>query len=178
MECAKWAEEGLLFASRELDESRKAAYLEHLRVCAPCRSEAEEYEQHRNKFFTHEILGAEPSQATSNEILRVCSCPVKKITSAFAFFTLFRKGAAATVLIALGFFGAGYFVYMASNPPRSNAPVVNNVSDHQLPALQNAAAPNTAPAALAQTDSASADTLKPARKGDPAGVTPVTMEKE
>jgi len=178
MECAEWAEEGLLLGSCELDESRKAAYLEHLRACAPCRREAEEYEQHRSRFFTPEILGAEPSQTTSKEILRVCSCPIKKVTSAFTVFTLFRKGAVATVLVALGFFGAGYFVYMASNLPGRNAPVVNNTPNVPSPSAHDAAVPGTPPAALARTDSISTDSLKPAIKGDPAGVTPVTMEKE
>jgi anti-sigma factor RsiW len=179
MECAKWVEEGLLFTSNELDREQTHAFKIHLDQCPTCKKEFDEYKHLHTTYFTAQILGQSPSEATSREILRVCSHPAK-ITATFGFFSLIRKGALATALLLVGFFGVGYVAFLANQSTETRQAAIK--TKQTAPA-----AATTVATSVSQSDtdtSKTADSLRAAQAvqkvGNMAteGVTAVTLEKE
>ncbi len=122
MECARWEETGLLFTSGELSNEEGTAFQDHLDQCETCRKEYEGYQELRSQFNPSKLLQAEPSERTSQEILRVCADGSKKITtSAPLFSSVLKKGLVSAVFLLAGFMGTGYFVFVmneASDPQR------------------------------------------------------------
>lgn len=142
MECAKWEEIGLLFTSNELDVKEQDAFRSHLEECSACREEYDGYVELKSQFAPHESLQAEPSEATNQEILRVCSNPTLKTTSLPLFSSVLKKGLVSAVFLLAGFMGTGYFVFVMNDASNTQ-----KVAEEFLPS-ENAAVSSSSVAAL------------------------------
>ncbi|MDG5815119.1 hypothetical protein QA601_08520 [Chitinispirillales bacterium ANBcel5] len=108
MVCSKWECSGLLYSSGELNEQETKEYEAHLEGCQECRDELATYRKEQKMFYTLDTLGESPSQAVSEEILRVCSSAKKQYTNVGFFPVFMKKAAVSMLLLMIGFATVGY----------------------------------------------------------------------
>jgi|WetSurMetagenome_2_1015567.scaffolds.fasta_scaffold22155_3 hypothetical protein len=118
MECLKWQENGLLVVSGEADARQKEEFIEHTKVCAECKNEADQYTLDKKNFFSLDFLAEAPPQAIDSKIIAACS---QKAVSTFGF-NLFsgiwmKKALLSTFFLAFGMGAGVYFTvhYFSSN---------------------------------------------------------------
>ena len=109
MVCEIWEEKGLLYLADELDESESNVFESHLAECETCRRERELYLKEKENFFKPEIFEDEPSTAVDNEILRLCSDPVRPTGAGLMFPSFVKKIIFALLILSVGFVGGAYF---------------------------------------------------------------------
>jgi len=108
MDCNKWEETGLLFSSGELPNAEAETYKEHLNVCATCADEYASYTSMKEKMFSVEVLGAQPSAACDAEIIRVCSDLRKPVTTVSSFSLVVKRTLISLTLFVFGFLSVSY----------------------------------------------------------------------
>ncbi len=111
MDCSKWGETGLLFASGELDDAQTTQFKEHLAVCESCASEFSQYSFEKKQYFTFDILADLPSARTDANICALCAKPF--IPTGIGLFSMswVKRAALSAFIFALGLGAGGYFTF-------------------------------------------------------------------
>jgi hypothetical protein len=110
MECNKWEENGLLFASKELDEEQTNQFRSHLSTCAFCSNELSLYSLEKAKFFSTDILSVQTTSELDIKILTRCTAV--RSTQIGVFGTLWVKRIVFSALVfAFGAGAGGYFTF-------------------------------------------------------------------
>jgi hypothetical protein len=146
MDCSKWDEIGLLFASGELDRSQATEFTKHLASCQSCSSELSQYTVEKKQFFTQDILCEETPGHLDARILSLCSRPMVPTGIGILFSVSWVKRAALSALIfALGVSAGAYFAFAFYQAKTSAAYAANSA--------KSIAVPQTAPSAVASNAS-------------------------
>jgi len=136
MDCSKWDDAGLLFASGELTEAQTIQYKEHIAVCQYCASEHSQYSKEKELLYCPGFFSEAPSTLVDEKILSLCSKPM--IPTSIGIFSApwIKRAIFSAVIFALGLGSGGYFAF-AYYQTKSSA--------------SYAAAKDVAPAATPQT---------------------------
>ena len=138
MVCNQWEEKGLLFTADELDDAEAAKYRKHLETCEFCRLELGTYKRQKATLFTPAMLEQAPPVAVDEEILRVCTKPVKPAATTFIMPAFIKNTLYALLVLAVGFSGGTYYmgIRIASKAKKQESNVVKN---EQIPRESEAA---------------------------------------
>jgi hypothetical protein len=110
MECNKWEENGLLFASRELDEAQANQFRSHLSTCSYCSNELSLYALEKTKFFSPDVLSVQTTPELDIKILTRCTAV--QPTHIGVFGSLWVKRVVFSALVfAFGAGAGGYFTF-------------------------------------------------------------------
>jgi hypothetical protein len=109
MECLKWQEVGLLFVSGETDVRQNEELKEHMKVCAECKNEVDQYYFEKKKFFSHDLLAEAPPKAIDAKIITACSQKPVMTTGFNLFSGLWMKKALLSTFFLVFGMGAGVY---------------------------------------------------------------------
>lgn len=182
MECNYWDEKGLLYMAGELDEKEMHAFDDHLETCDVCQKELQLYREEKKSLFMAEMFEEAPSPAVDNEIIRVCSQPIKPAVTAAVFPSFVKNTIFALLILAIGFGGGAYFVgiKVASDAKKAEQQIANEDKSAQEQTLK------VAPSKVASgkvyrndslSDSIGSDSAQIFKRGnlDMQGVVPVDL---
>jgi len=193
MECPKWQELGLLFVSGETDAQQSEEFKEHMKQCAECKNEIDQYSFDKKNFFSYDFLAEAPPEAINTKIIAACS--QKPVTTLG--FNLFsglwmKKALLSTFFLVFGMGAGVYFTvhYFSSDnsgiavskPAKASGAGV--VSSDQYRAVADQAMQQTKGRAGDSAASAKKDPLKsneaafPSGKKPAEGIIPVDLKKE
>ncbi len=146
MDCSKWDEIGLLFASGELDRSQTTEFTKHLASCQSCTGELSQYTAEKGQFFTQDILCEKTPGHLDARILSLCSRRMVPTGIGLLLSLVWVKRAALSALIfALGVSAGAYFAFAFYQAKTSSTYAANSV--------RSSAVPQTAPSAVASNAS-------------------------
>jgi hypothetical protein len=110
MECNKWEETGLLYISKELDETQRIQFKNHLSTCAFCSTELTLYSLEKTRFFSPDILSVPTSPELDIKIMSRCTAV--RPTQVGIMGTLWiRRIVFSTLMFAFGAGAGGYFMF-------------------------------------------------------------------
>ncbi len=181
MECLKWQESGLLVVSGEADARQSEEFNEHLKTCAECKSEADQYALDKNKFFSLDILCEAPPEAIDSKIIAACS---QKPVSTFGF-NLFsglwmKRALLSTFFLVFGMGAGVYFtVHYFSNDTAIAASKGKAEQTEQAMQQAPVKASSGTPMANAKKDSLKANEAAfPSGRKSSEGIITVDVKKE
>jgi hypothetical protein len=156
MECNKWEETGLLYVSRELDETNQTEFKSHLSACTFCSNEFSQYNLEKSRFFSPGILSVPTTPELDIKILKRC-ISVHPTNVGMVGMVWFKRIVFSTLVFAFGAGAGGYFTFAYYHAKSDAALAAANAKSMTAPL-----AATTAPALLTQTQSPlSLDTTKP-----------------
>jgi hypothetical protein len=118
MECLKWQEMGLLFVSGETDGRQSEEFKEHIKVCAECKQETDQYYFDKQHFFLQDLLGEAPRETIDEKIKSACSQkPIATIGWSLFSGLWIKKALVATFFLVFGMSAGIYFTihYFSNN---------------------------------------------------------------
>lgn len=117
MECPKWEEIGLLFISGETDARQNSEFKEHIKQCAECKNEVDQYYFDKKHFFFSDLIAETPPEAIDTKIIAACSRKPMTTLGFNLFSGLWMKKALLSTFFLVFGMGAGvYFtVHFLSN---------------------------------------------------------------
>jgi len=184
MECNIWNEKGLLFLAEELDREEAQLFQTHLVSCELCNKEAELYRKEKELYFRPEMFEEEPSLAVDQEILRVCSKPVRPTRIFTTIPGLVKNTLYSLIVLAIGFGGGAYFVGMKlaadAKKNEKNAIVLDKNSVHSSSQTSSIASHQEKTDSSFKGDSASHKPEVIKGRGDMSqqGVVPVDLQDD
>ncbi len=159
MGCSNTDDLGMRYVYGELDEAQHQSFEAHMKECPECRETVEEALEMRTRLApAKQLLQSSPEKA--DRAIIAAAEKMRAATPFFSLFTVFMKKSVATSLVfVLGFFAAGYLMYVASLESEESDP-----GSHASTAQAARANPNTddgVHASASTGDSISLDTSKP-----------------
>lgn len=177
MACTKWQETGLLYTSEELSDKQQRDYESHLGECSECRAELAAYRAEHEVWFTERMLGEEPSEDVSREILRVCSAAKTRTTGVGLFAGLLARPVLAAMLFLIVGLGSG--AYIAYHVDNARNIAAQGATD--APILATDTASHSPDVAAFSSDSAESDSVAdttPFPDGGGTGIVPVDLQSK
>jgi hypothetical protein len=118
MECLKWQEMGLLFVSGETDDGQSEEFKEHIKLCAECKQETDQYYFDKQHFFSQDFLADAPRETIDVKIKAACSQkPVTNLRWSLFSGIWIKKALVATFFLVFGMSAGIYFTihYFSNN---------------------------------------------------------------
>ncbi len=128
MVCNQWDEKGLLFSANELNDTDFAEYKAHIETCEFCKKELDVYNKEKITLFAPAMFEEAPPASVDEEIIRVCSNPVKPTATTFFIPAFIKNTIYAILVLTVGFGGGTYFmgVRIASKAKKQDSNIVKN----------------------------------------------------
>ncbi len=174
MDCTKWDESGLLFASGELDHPQKAEFEQHIASCPSCAGELSQYTVEKKQFFTPEILAEKtPGHLDAKIISRCCKPMIPTNIGIFAM-PWVRRAALSVLIFVIGLSAGGYFTfaYYRAKTSGSFANVASSAGNQPSPSAvaSNVPAAGSASSLTLDTSKQSVPTLLKQGKNAAPGI--------
>jgi hypothetical protein len=179
MECPKWQEMGLLFVSGETDSRQNEKFEEHLKVCAECKKETDQYYFDKQHFSSQDLLAQAPRETIDAKIKTACSQkPIATLGWSLFSGLWIKKALVATFFLVFGMSAGIYFtVHYFSN---NNAAIAVAAPDKALQAAVASKASTTDSAKSDKKDSLKSNEAAtfPSSHKSSEGIITVDLKKE